>query len=270
MPVQATVARSYRRLPALERSRLTHDLFARSQEASEPDRHRLLEEVVMLHLDIADSIAGRYASGGTPREDLEQVARLALVKAAHGFDAALGSDFMCYAVPSIRGELRRYFRDIGWAIRPPRRVQEARCEIGDTRGSLLQELGREPEPGDYVAKLGLDPGTVTEALRASDCYSPDSLDRPLDDTRDAGCAGDLIGGDDTEFDRCEARIMLAPLVADLPDRDRTVLRLRYVEGLTQREVGERIGVTQMQVSRILARIVSQLRSRLGYELAPSA
>ena len=251
------------------RSEVTADLFARiAASTDELERRRLTDEVVLANLGVADAIARRYRRRGTPTDDLEQVARLALVKAARSFSPDRGHDFLSYAVPTIRGEVRRWFRDHGWMVRPPRRVQEAQLRMTPYAAEFALEHGRDPQPADYVRDLDLDESTVIEALAVNACYTPDSLDRPLD-TEDGPRAtmGDRLEADDGEFEACEARHLLEPLLARLAPRDRLVLRLRFAEGLTQREVGERIGVTQMQVSRIIARLMDQLRDELGVPTA---
>lgn len=248
------------------RSVRTRELFAERSATTDPeDRRRLLDELVTLNLPVADSLAQRYSARGLPLEDLVQEARLALVRVVESFRPEYGHDFLSYAVPSILGALRKQFRDSGWTVRPPRRIQEAQQAINQTRSDLLQQLGREPRVSELAAALDLDEETVIEALSADGCYTPASLDRPVggEADTDARTLGSVLGGEDPDFASCEARVVLKPLLARLEDRDRTVLRLRFVEGLTQREVGEAIGVTQMQVSRILSRIFNTLRDEVG-------
>jgi RNA polymerase sigma-B factor len=222
-------------------------------------RAALLDEVVILNVGVADAVAMRYAARGVASDDLVQVARLALVRAVHGFDPGRDCDFLAYAVPSITGAVKRHFRDVAWTVRPPRRVQEAQLQLNTTRPVLPQRLGREPTVSEIASHLGLDEETVIEALAADSCFTPDSLDRPVDDGEGGLELSGCIGSADPGFALCEQRTVLGPLLKALPDRDRKVLELRFVEGLTQREVGQRIGVTQMQVSRILARILGQMR-----------
>ena len=224
-----------------------------------PRRAALLDEVVLLNIGVADAVAMRYAARGVSSDDLVQVARLALVRAVHGFDLSRDCDFLAYAVPSITGAVKRHFRDAAWTVRPPRRVQEAQLQLNTARPAMQQRLGREPPVPEIAGYLGLDEETVIEALAADSCFTPDSLDRPVDDGEGGLELSGCIGSTDPGFALCEQRTVLGPLIKALPDRDRTVLELRFVEGLTQREVGQRIGVTQMQVSRILARILGQMR-----------
>jgi RNA polymerase sigma-B factor len=250
------------------RSVRTKDLFEERSTTDDPElRQRLLDEIVTLNLGVADSLAQRYAARGLSLDDLVQEARLALVRVVESFRPEYGHDFLSYAVPSILGALRKQFRDSGWTVRPPRRIQEAQQAINQARSDLLQELGREPKVGELADLLDLDEETVIEALSADGCYTPASLDRPVggDSDSDPGgrTLGSVLGGADPDYASCEARMMLRPLLAGLERRDRTVQRLRFVEGLTLREVGERIGVSQMQVSRILSRIFTTLRDGIG-------
>lgn len=250
-----------------ERSRVTQQLFRELGDCSDQGRRRMLRErLVEANLGVADSIAGRYAGRGVDLDDLEQVARLALVRAVDQFQPDRGHDFLSFAVPTMRGEVRRYFRDHGWVVRPPRRVQEAQARMAALAGRIEQEQGRSATEADYEV-LGLDHRTIQEALRASNCYSPDSLDRRLLGDDGTQVLGDRVSAVDDGVEAAEARLLLQPALARLCSRDRLVLRLRFVDGLTQRELGDRIGVTQMQVSRILSRILDELRGRLGVEAA---
>lgn len=250
------------------RSTLTKQYFEERVATEDPERRRLLlDEIVTLNLQVADSLAQRYSARGLPLEDLVQEARLALVRVVESFRPEYGHDFLSYAVPSILGALRKQFRDSGWTVRPPRRIQEAQQAINQGRSDLVQQLGREPKVSEIAEALDLEEDTVIEALSADGCYTPASLDRPVggEGDSDAGSRtlGSVLGGEDPDFASCEARVLLRPLLARLEPRDRKVLQLRFVEGLTQREVGEQIGVTQMQVSRILSRIFATLRDEVG-------
>src|SRR4051812_40811951 len=250
------------------RSTRTRELFAARSSATDPEvRRQLLDELVTLNLPVADSLAQPYSARGLPIEDLVQERRLPVVGVVESFRPEYAHDFLSYAVPSILGALRKQFRDSGWTVRPPRRIQEAQQAINQSRSDLLQELGREPRVSELADMLDLDEETVIEALSADGCYTPASLDRPVGGDADAEpggrTLGSVLGSDDPDFASCEARVVLRPLLSRLEERDRTVLRLRFVDGLTQREVGEQIGVTQMQVSRILSRIFSTLREEVG-------
>ena len=245
-----------------DRAARTTALFESYQRArSAAVRGRLLDEIVELNLCVARSLAHRYRARGVEVEDLEQVAYLALVKAAHRFDPEAGHDFLAYAVPTIRGEVRRHFRDVGWTVRPPRRIQELQGRVADVQMDLAGRLGRSPTAGDLAAELGVERSEVEEALGAEGCFVPASLDRPVGESGDT-TVGDLLEATDPGQGSAEARIALGPVVRRLSERDRKILRLRFFEDLTQREIGAQIGVTQMQVSRVLSRIFDELRAAL--------
>jgi len=205
-------------------------------------------------------MAARYRNRGIDLEDLEQVALLGLTKAAHRFDPDLGHDFMSFAVPTIRGELRRHFRDLGWVVRPPRRVQELQARIGKAQSELEQSLGRSPRPSEVAAHLDCDLDDVVEALAADGCFTPTSLDTPLDDV--ATTLGDMIGEEDATVEAVEAKVVLEPLIAELPARERRILFMRFYEERSQQDIADAVGITQAQVSRILARLLTQLRDGL--------
>lgn len=259
-------------LPSDERAERTRALFAQAADQPPGARHELYDEIVLLNLPIADALARRYAARGLALDDLTQVARLALVRVVPQFRQEFGRDFLTYAVPSILGALRRHFRDTAWTVRPPRRVQEAQQLLRQVRPDLVQRLGREPTVAEVCAESGLAVETVVEALNVDGCFTPASLDRVVGtgDDHDASSLGDFLGAEDPELDRCEARLLIEPLLAAMDPRDRRVLHLRFVEGMTQREVGEQIGVTQMQVSRILSRVLATMRARLGELAEPAA
>jgi RNA polymerase sigma-B factor len=244
-----------------ERAASTTELMTRAATCPQPERARLLGVVVELNMCVADAIASRYRGRGVADEDLRQVAYLALTKAARKFDPDAGHDFLSYAVPTIRGEVCRYFRDCGWMVRPPRKVQELQSRIFAAQTELSLTLGRSPSPTEVAALLGEPLGDVEEALAAEGCFTPTSLDRPLTSDSDM-TIGDLLRGVDGSRSAAEARVVLAPLVRKLSDRDRLVLQMRFYDDRTQQEIAEQIGVTQTQVSRLLARIFGELRTGL--------
>ena len=215
-------------------------------------------------MEVARSIASRYFERGIEEDDLVQVAYAALTRAARDFDPGLHKDFLSYAVPTIRGEVKKHFRDLGWAVRPPRRIQETQARITRGEGALAQELGRSPRPSEIAEHLGIDLEDVVEAMSADGCFAPSSLDRPLTGTdgNESATVGDLLGDDDHSQSAAEARVALAPAVQRLKERDRRILYMRFFEGLTQQEIADDIGVTQMQVSRLLSRIMRDLRADL--------
>jgi RNA polymerase sigma-B factor len=237
-------------------------LVLASMDGATEDRRRVLEDrLVEINMQVAVDVARRYRSRGIAVEDLEQVAYLGLVKAARGYDPERATDFLSYAVPTIRGEVRRYFRDHGWTVRPPRTVQQAQSRITAVEAVLCQELGRAPRPSEIAARLEVDVDLVVEALGANGCFSPTSLDASA--AEGEGGIGDRLGGDDPSFDSAEARVALQPLLAHLDRRERLMLEMRFFKGATQAEIGEVLGVTQMQVSRLLSALLARLRDDLG-------
>ena len=220
-------------------------------------RDALIED----HLALARSMASRYRNRGIDLDDLEQVALLGLTKAAQRFDPDAGHDFLSFAVPTVRGELRRHFRDAGWAVRPPRRIQELQARIAGAQEELAARWSRSPRPSEIAAHLGAPLDDVVEALAADGCFSPTSLDAPVGDG--ASTLGDLVPGGDREVARAEARIVLAPVVRTLSTRDRRIVHLRFFEERTQQEIADAVGLTQAQVSRVLTRILQDLRGALA-------
>ena len=247
---------------SLDRATQTRELFTLALATdSEEERRRLLDTVIVMHLDLAHAEASRYRNRGIVLDDLRQVAALALTKASKGYDVTTGHDFLSYAVPTIRGELRKHFRDHGWMIRPPRRIQELQARINVAEAELSNELGRSPQPQEIADQLGEGVENVIEALASDGCFVPASLDHPAGDGTTT--LGELLPFDNSEQGASEARLMLRPVLGGLAERDRLILNMRFYEGLTQREIAQRIGVTQMQVSRLLTRILGQLRSSVG-------
>jgi RNA polymerase sigma-B factor len=250
----------------LERRQRTRALLAQAHQAtSETERTEALDEVVRINMPVARTLAAPYAGRGIPLEDLEQVAFMALIRAARGFQPDRAGDFLAYAVPTIRGEVKKHFRDHGWTVRPPRRIQELQAEVIRTRSELEQSTGHEPDLEEIAQEIGEPVEEVAEAMAADGCFSPSSLDQPV--RSESGTPlGELVASEDPGFEAAEARAMLASAIAALGERDRRILRMRFFDGLTQKEIGREIGVTQMQVSRLLTRILADLRREM---LAPT-
>ena len=245
------------------RAQLTTALLDRAHAAACPQRRRqLLDQVVLVNRSVAEGVAVRYRNRGVSEEDLHQVAYEGLTKAVRRFDPSLGHDLLTYAVPTIRGELQRHLRDQGWSVRPPRRVMELQQSILHSTEELAQRLGREPRPAEVMAELHLASRDYQEAVTAFACKRATSLDQPVGVEEDV-CLGSLVPGDDHDSGPAEARLLLAPVLRELPDRDREILYLRFFEDLTQKEIGERLGVTQMQVSRLLSQILAHLREEVA-------
>jgi RNA polymerase sigma-B factor len=261
-PAGATETTEDRALRAERTTELLDRLNTAREQGDSVEHDRLVEELVLINLGIAHAIATRYRGRGLNGEDLEQVARLGLVKAAHGFDTTRQNDFLAYAVPTIRGEVRKHFRDQGWMVRPPRRIQELQSRIAAAGAELTQTLGRSPRPSEVAEHLGEELEDVQDALAADGCFSPSSLDRPAREDGGTATVGDLLPDDDHDQEAAEARVALAPVVRRLSERDRRILHLRFFSGWTQEEIARDIGVTQMHVSRLLARILADLREQL--------
>ena len=230
-----------------------------ASSASDEEDTLLREEVVLLNLSVAVAIASRYRSKGIPLDDLRQVASLGLVKAANGFDPTVGRDFLSYAVPTISGEVKRHFRDRGWTVRPPRRVQELQARISSVSADSTQSPGSLARPAEVAARLGVDVNEVIEALTCNG-FSPMSLDLPVGEPGSSASFGDLLSSGRDDYGHAENVIVLREALAVLSPRDLLILQRRFFEDRTQQEVGLEIGLSQMQVSRVQARILRQLRA----------
>lgn len=244
-----------------ERSQLTRILLQQAASLTGAERDEVLREVVLVNLAVAISIARRYRSRGIPTEDMEQVACAALVRAVHRYNLERGYDLLSYAVPCIRGEIRRYFRDFGWMIRPPRRVQENQSRVVDAR-ERLRENDRAPSYAAIADEVGIAEDSVREALCAEGCFTPTSLDKRLG-TDGSSSLGELLpDGTANQSQAAVDRVALGRAVRALSHRDRQLLGMRFFEDLTQQEIADRLEVTQTQISRRLKRILTHLRSRL--------
>ena len=235
--------------------------------AALPDQHPrragLRHALVAGYWPLANNLARRYANRGEPFDDLRQVALLGLVHAIDHFEPERGTGFLAYAVPTIRGELRRHFRDRCWVMRVPRRIKDLHVTIHAEVGELAQQLGRAPRPSEIADRLDIPIDEVIECLDAAQAYRCDSLERTLteDDGEDNTLAG-VVGADDPALALVENTHALRPLLAELPTRERTILTLRFYANMTQTQIAERIGVSQMHVSRLLAQTLRSLRVQL--------
>jgi len=258
-----------RRTPRETRRVMTASLFAlrtdvRAAAAPGEPAAPLVEEIedrlVRLNLRVAEAVAWRYAGRGLAVEDLEQTAAVALLQAVRRFDQARSDDFLTFAVPTIRGSVQKHFRDRGWMIRPPRSIQELQTQVVRVRDSLGDHDGSEPSVDEIARALGVPSARVAEALQASGCFQPLTLDLPA-------TTGTPMTGEEDERDRdgfraADARLLLAPVVRALPERDRRLVQLRFFDELSQREIGARLGMSQTQVSRHLDRVLRELGERL--------
>ncbi len=250
--------------PGSPRDRTEHLLAQRELCRTARDREQVEQAVVVLNLPLADSIAGRYAGRGLERDDLVQVARLGLVKAVQRFRPDRGVSFAGFAAPTIAGELKRHFRDTGWMVRPPRRLQELTARMREAAHDLEQALRRAPTVAELARALGVADAEVEQARQAATGFHALSLDSPGSSSFD-GTLGETLAEEDDTYGRLEELDWLAAAVRQLSERQRLVLRLRFEDGLTQSQIARRLGVSQMQVSRILGAVLRELRSLLTAE-----
>ncbi len=236
-----------------ELRRKFHD-YAQSRDRT------LRDDLVTAHMGLAEYLARRFTNRGEPLDDLIQVAALGLLKAVDRFDPDRGLEFSTYATPTIVGELKRHFRDKGWAVRVPRRVQELHLRLGTVVSTLSQELGRSPTIGEIAQAAAVSEEEVLEAIEAGHAYRFTSLDAPSGNEDEATLSAEL-GAEDQGLIDSEHRVTLSPLIAQFPPRERMILHLRFFEGLTQSEIAGRLGISQMHVSRLLARALAQLRNQ---------
>jgi RNA polymerase sigma-B factor len=238
------------------RARRERELLVRYHEQGDA---RARDELVQEMLPLARSLASRYAGRGEPLDDLIQVASVGLVKAIDGFDLQRDVRFSSYATPTVLGELRRHFRDTTWMVRVPRGLQELQLELARHRDRLTTELGRAPTVQELADAVDRPFEEVLAAIQSQDARRARSLEEP---TGEDLTLGDTLGGGDPELGRAETRAMLGDAAEALSARDREVLRLRFVEDLTQTQIAARVGVSQMQVSRIIRRALARLRDEL--------
>jgi RNA polymerase sigma-B factor len=255
------------RLHAPDHRRLHEDrvLFERYLDERDPvDRELLVERF----LPLARSLAGRYLRHGETFDDVFQVACLGLVKAIDGFDVTRERAFSSYGVPTIVGEIKRYYRDRTWTVHVPRDLQELTLAVDRAAAELERELSRKPTVDDLAERLEVSDEDILEALQARHAHRAASLDAPRrDDDQAESTVGDAIGVAEAGFEHVETRVVLGSLMTGLTPRDRLVMRLRFEGDLTQQQIGERVGISQMQVSRILRRCIERLRARAGQRAA---
>jgi RNA polymerase sigma-B factor len=230
-------------------------------------RQTFENDLVLGYLDLAEALAARFEARGRERADLNQVAYLGLVKAARGFDQSKGESFPAYAAPTITGELKRYLRDRTWVVRPPRHIQDLRTRMFRAEPELTQSLGRNPSVAELAGALDEDPAAVQEAISASSSMHPDSLDA-VNPHSDAPSIGEVLACPETPLERLEELACLRDAIQDLDAADRELLYRRYFCEETQVQLGKRLGMSQMQVSRRLARVLVDLQRRLESSALP--
>ncbi|MDG4669199.1 SigB/SigF/SigG family RNA polymerase sigma factor [Mycobacterium sp. 236(2023)] len=240
-----------------------HDLAL--LEDGSPAFNRQRERIIERCLPLADHIARRFRGRGEAHDDLVQVARVGLLNAVNRFDVDAANDFLAFAVPTMMGEVRRYFRDHGWSLKVPRRLKELNVRLNSARAELTQQLNRAPTPSELAAHLGMDREEIVEGLVAANAYSTRSTEQAtlLSGEGEGLSLQDTFGELDTNIQRVIDVQTVHPLLAGLPERDRLVLKLRFFDDKTQTQIAEQIGVSQMHVSRLLARALETLRNQVG-------
>ncbi|MER6186374.1 RNA polymerase sigma factor SigF [Streptomyces sp. NPDC047461] len=224
----------------------------------------LRNRLVRMHLPLVEHLARRFRNRGEPLDDLTQVATIGLIKSVDRFDPERGVEFSTYATPTVVGEIKRHFRDKGWAVRVPRRLQELRLSLTTATAELSQLHGRSPTVHELAEKLGISEEEVLEGLESANAYSTLSLDVPDTDDESPAVA-DTLGAEDEALEGVEYRESLKPLLEDLPPREKRILLLRFFGNMTQSQIAQEVGISQMHVSRLLARTLAQLREKLLVE-----
>jgi RNA polymerase sigma-B factor len=226
-----------------------------------PERAELRNQLVRMHLPLVEHLARRFRNRGEPLDDLTQVATIGLIKSVDRFDVDRGVEFSTYATPTVVGEIKRHFRDKGWAVRVPRRLQELRLSLTSATGELSQRHGRAPTVHELAEHLKISEEEVLEGLESANAYSTLSLDVPDTDDESPAVA-DTLGSEDEALEGVEYRESLKPLLEQLPPREKTILLLRFFGNMTQSQIAQEVGISQMHVSRLLARTLAQLRDKL--------
>ena len=246
------------------------ELHRRYKETTDPaERDRIRAQLVDSYHDFVYFLARKFQNRGEPLEDIVQVGYLGLIKAIERFDPDLGYEFTTFATLTVAGEIKRYFRDKGTAIRFPRRLQELHQSVIRVNEQMKNELGREPTVGELAERLGVTPDDVTEAMEMGPAYVPLSLDQPVasSDGQDNRTVAEQIGGEDPELGRVEMRDVLERAMEHLTPRERTIMAMRFYEQMSQSEIAKRLGISQMHVSRLQRAALEQLRKYVPQETA---
>ncbi|MDX6389728.1 MAG: polymerase sigma-B factor [Streptosporangiaceae bacterium] len=266
-PDEEIVVTSPRIQHAVQDRGRARELFGRLADlpAGDPDRLRIRGELVELHLPLVEYLARRFRNRGEWLDDLTQVATIGLIKSIDRFDLERGVEFSTYATPTIVGEIKRHFRDKGWAVRVPRRLQELKLALTKAIGDLAQKEGRAPTVAEIAAHLQMTEEEVLEGLESANAYSTVSLDAPDSGDDDAPAVAESLGMLDEALEGVEYRESLKPLLEQLPSREKRILLLRFFGNMTQSQIASELGISQMHVSRLLARTLAQLRDGLTAE-----
>jgi RNA polymerase sigma-B factor len=236
----------------------TVDTYEKFAEYRRTGERQLRNELVEEHMRLAEFLARRFAHRGESADDLRQVALVGLLKAVERFEPDRGLQFSSFATPTITGELKRYFRDRGWAVRVPRRVQELHLELDRTVNELSQELGRPPTPAEIAQRAGVLEEDVLESMEAGSLYRLASIDAGRSDDETSPSPAQRLGEVDPELTAVDDRVAVSEMLAVLPEREQKIVYLRFFEGLTQSEIADEIGISQMHVSRLLVRSLETL------------
>ncbi|MER7884310.1 RNA polymerase sigma factor SigF [Streptomyces fimicarius] len=257
----------YAEVGALDARALSKTLFERleSLEEGTHEYSYVRNTLVELNLALVKFAASRFRSRSEPMEDIVQVGTIGLIKAIDRFELSRGVEFPTFAMPTIVGEIKRFFRDTSWSVRVPRRLQELRLDLAKAGDELSQQLDRAPTVAELSERLGITPDEVVEGMSASNAYTASSLDAKPEEDDGEGALADRIGYEDHGLEGIEYVESLKPLIAALPARDRMILSLRFVSNMTQSEIGEELNISQMHVSRLLSRTLTKLRKGLTLE-----
>ncbi len=241
---------------------IARELFARFADlaADDPTRQRVRDRLVEMHLPLVEYLARRFAGRGEPLDDLVQVGTIGLIKAVDRFDIERGVEFSTYATPTVVGEIKRHFRDKGWTVRVPRRLQELRASLSSATSDLTQNLGRSPTVAELAGHLKIGEEEVLEGLESANAYTAVSIE--ASDGEGGLSVADTLGAEDLSLEGVEYRESIKPLLDSLPARERRILMLRFFGNFTQSQIAAELGISQMHVSRLLARTLAQLRERL--------
>ncbi len=238
------------------------ELLARLHDptSSPPGRGGERDEVICRHIGLVRALASRFRHRGESYEDLVQVGMIGLIKSVDRYDPTRETSFRAYAIPNILGEIKRHFRDKGWALRVPRPVQELRRDVQETINTLSQRDGHAPTVTELAHHLDRQPDEIIEALEANNAYHTHSLDVPLDDGDGNATVMDTFGNEDTRYELIDNALAIHPRLRHLPDREREILWLRFFEHMTQSHIAERMGISQMHVSRLISQTLTRLRT----------
>lgn len=272
MPEMPEIPEEPLRASTAEARTLSVALFRRlnALEEGSPEYSYVRNTLVELNLSLVKYAARRFRNRSEPVEDIVQVGTIGLIKAINRFDPERGVEFTTFAMPTVTGEIKRFFRDTSWAVKVPRHLQELRIDTAKAYDELEQTLGRGPTDTELAAHLGLPEEEIAEGRKAAHAYSTRSLDAPVQEDGDAYATTPSLGEEEAAYDRIECMEALKPLLAELPERERTLLSLRFGGELTQSEIGHVLGLSQMHVSRLLTRTLTRLRTGLLTDPEPSA